>query len=349
MAGDELNMNKIKKYNLEDRFVAFIDILGFKDIVMNNKHPEKIIAALENAKEKITKRNSDVVTGSNYTLLNNEYTEDSLFPDFFYAGNAVSNLDIKELQYSIKGFEDLKITWFSDSLIISIKSDKLSNLLFLTEIIKNLQANLFNYKILLRGAITKGEFYHDDNVGYGKAMIEAYILESKKAIVPRIILSEDLIKHIIEVGEEEKRINITKYSEYDYYENLDDFQDKFTNIETVRKELLNYILVKDEDSAYFIDYLKPLLSDISFCMGRNHFEFPKMEFQLCRQFIQSEIRNNDMKISIKYIWLKGYFEKTLKNVEKLLAKSQEEFHNKTEKNRNDKNFNINSNKKYDLL
>ena len=44
--------------------------------------------------------------------------------------------------------------------------------------------------ILLRGGITVGQLCHKDNIVYGPAMVEAYELESKSAIYPRVIVSE---------------------------------------------------------------------------------------------------------------------------------------------------------------
>lgn len=50
--------------------------------------------------------------------------------------------------------------------------------------------------ILIRGAITIGNLYHKSGVILGKGMIEAYHLELKSAVYPRIILSKTLIKEL---------------------------------------------------------------------------------------------------------------------------------------------------------
>ncbi len=47
--------------------------------------------------------------------------------------------------------------------------------------------------IMIRGGVTIGDLYHRNNIVYGPAMIEAYRLESKCAIYPRIIMSEDML------------------------------------------------------------------------------------------------------------------------------------------------------------
>ena len=43
---------------------------------------------------------------------------------------------------------------------------------------------------LIRGAITVGPLYHDEGVVFGRAMIDAYEMESRVALNPRIVLSE---------------------------------------------------------------------------------------------------------------------------------------------------------------
>jgi len=46
-----------------------------------------------------------------------------------------------------------------------------------------------SFGLLIRGAITVGEFYHENQIFLGKAFDEAHDLESKLAIYPRIIIS----------------------------------------------------------------------------------------------------------------------------------------------------------------
>ena len=47
---------------------------------------------------------------------------------------------------------------------------------------------------ILRGAITYGKLYHEGNI-FGSGYIEAYRLESKEAITPRIIIDEKVLQY----------------------------------------------------------------------------------------------------------------------------------------------------------
>lgn len=84
---------------------------------------------------------------------------------------------------------------FSDNVawILPYFSDKPSveaiNLVIST--IQSYQFRFIKKGIFLRGATTIGKIFHDDLILYGKSLIEAYELESKIAIYPRIILSAD--------------------------------------------------------------------------------------------------------------------------------------------------------------
>jgi hypothetical protein len=50
--------------------------------------------------------------------------------------------------------------------------------------------------LYLRGGVSIGFHYEDDNIIFSDGLIKAYYLESKKSIYPRIILDEDLIKRL---------------------------------------------------------------------------------------------------------------------------------------------------------
>ena len=57
-----------------------------------------------------------------------------------------------------------------------------------------IQAELARHGYLIRGAITVGDLYIDEDMVFGPALIEAYDAESKLAIFPRVILCKNAVK-----------------------------------------------------------------------------------------------------------------------------------------------------------
>jgi hypothetical protein len=141
----------------EDRIVAFIDILGFTELVkqtVNDKEPkmaEQKLNALYNVVEYVT--------------------------DFM-------NLSRDEMGF--KG--DTKTTLFSDSIVISIDKANSYGILTIFSTLKKLQIHLIKDDILLRGGIVHGKLIHKEDILIGPALINAYKLESSAALYPRIVI-----------------------------------------------------------------------------------------------------------------------------------------------------------------
>jgi hypothetical protein len=143
----------------QNRVVAFLDILGWKQAVLSD--------------------GNDVVKILGKTLAQLQGVTRHF--------NSLKTL-LPEVQ---KWPGDPVMTQFSDCLVLSVESNShgretLQNaLLTLTSI-------LIQFGFLLRGGITRGPLFHDSGLVYGPALIEAYELESKVASVPRVILSKEL-------------------------------------------------------------------------------------------------------------------------------------------------------------
>ena len=89
-----------------------------------------------------------------------------------------SYLQNKTVNYS-KIKHELKISYFSDSLVITLSYDEAEfyNKLFL--IIRStacLISKLAMANFFIRGGITIGEIFHKDNIFFGPAFLEAYDL-----------------------------------------------------------------------------------------------------------------------------------------------------------------------------
>jgi hypothetical protein len=50
--------------------------------------------------------------------------------------------------------------------------------------------------VLIRGGFSFGQLYHENGVVFGEAMVDAYQLESKHAIYPRVLVSNRIIERL---------------------------------------------------------------------------------------------------------------------------------------------------------
>lgn len=147
----------------EKSYVAFLDVLGFKQLVYSKKKAdrEKIELYLKTAHEALNK--------------------------------------LKEIP-SKKNISSILI---SDSIILTVpfgdnKTEHTNNLRQLCIAILSLQRKLSVKDIWVRGAVSYGDTYFDDrnNQIVGSAYIDAYLLEEKMAQYPRVILDNRIIKEL---------------------------------------------------------------------------------------------------------------------------------------------------------
>ncbi|GAB6097487.1 hypothetical protein JCM14469_37410 [Desulfatiferula olefinivorans] len=226
------------KYN--DRIICFIDILGFRDLVGNT-----------------------IDSSSN----DNEKEIDNLID----ALNCIKRI----LMYDYGEFSKNKIiTQFSDSVVISFDYTEESEIFYTLKDIQTVVINLALRGILCRGGITKGKIYHDENLVFGPGMNDAYILESKAANYPRIILSEEIIKLAI------------KYKAAHHRKDQE-------------QRMMKEFLGKDSDGMYYIDYVEKAQGE----MDDSETDYP-MYLQKISEIIKKGINNKKPDIQVKYNWLK---------------------------------------------
>lgn len=158
-----IDLKAQESINYQQSYVAFLDVLGFKNLVFSNKKVDK---------EKIEK----------------------------YFG--IVNSAIKYLE-SIPSKKDIGSIVISDSIILSVpmstsKEENIEKLRHLCVAIALIQFGLAVNDIWIRGAISSGNAYFDSakNQVVGEAYINAYLLESSLAITPRVILDNKIIKNL---------------------------------------------------------------------------------------------------------------------------------------------------------
>lgn len=136
-------------------YFAFIDLLGFKEIV-KKKTCSEIVSIFDEAKK-------------HYTI------------NRILDGN---------VEVPIIPPEDIHYYIMSDSVCIYIKDDIKSALPVLEWLCMNFQVRMLclDTPILVRGSISRGEIYEDNGVLFGPALVEAYMRSEKLAHVPRIVI-----------------------------------------------------------------------------------------------------------------------------------------------------------------
>ena len=190
-------------------YFAFIDLLGFKEIV-NTKTCNEIYEIFEEVKSK------------------------------YYPQKGIN-----ESEYApIIPPDDIHYYIMSDSICIFIKSDIKSALTVLTWICLYLQVRLLCLKtpIFVRGSIALGNVYSDNNILYGPAMVEAYLRSEEIAQYPRIVIPKRLINEVDNL-DEKRFLNISTFLEADdlYVINYLEFFCLHQSSPEQKKNVINFI------------------------------------------------------------------------------------------------------------
>jgi hypothetical protein len=133
-----------------DRYVAFVDILGFSSIVRNSVNSPRQAAELARTLERLANRTT---------------------PSIFDQGDG----------------DDFRGQSFSDCIVLSANATP-KGLLHLLQTLMFVSLDLMSNGILVRGGVAKGQLHHTDKVVFGPALIDAYALESRIAKFPRILV-----------------------------------------------------------------------------------------------------------------------------------------------------------------
>ena len=151
-----------KAIQYENRLIAFVDLLGFKQAVNNSV-------------------NHQVIAQKIYNILNyhNRLKEKN------YGDGLASGSDYGK-----------EITFFSDCFVISYAIGRGGELNYLLSDVIFHALDLTSIGFLVRGGITFGQLVHQGDICFGPAMNRAYELESICASYPRILVDNVIINNI---------------------------------------------------------------------------------------------------------------------------------------------------------
>jgi len=88
------------------------------------------------------------------------------------------------------------------------------------EIVGKIAAEALKIGLLVRGGLTIGKLYHSDGVAFGEAMVDAYRLESRVAIYPRIAVSSRIYAHIPTAERSRIMRDVDGIWHLDYFSNI---------------------------------------------------------------------------------------------------------------------------------
>jgi hypothetical protein len=177
----------------EERITCFIDLLGFKAAIEQTLEQSEIKTELYKIIHDLDPdRLLDFVQGEIPYISPTEAGTITTAPVKTVWSND------HELKKKIRKSFPLTITQFSDSFVISCPADNSSSCsLLLTTVYLINQMFFLNIGMMMRGGVSKGLLIHEENGAlFGPSMIEAYELESKLAIYPRIIISPSANQHL---------------------------------------------------------------------------------------------------------------------------------------------------------
>lgn len=141
----------------EQSTVAFIDILGFKEALNDVSKARDILDALTEVKKRIEEHKSDPIHKQFQSVFN------------------------------------IKLLSFSDSIIISGYEYQAIPVLFAAVEFSQI---LIEKGFLCRGGVACGELYHKNEIIFGNSFVQAYEIEHKQAIYPRIVLDNKTLEAV---------------------------------------------------------------------------------------------------------------------------------------------------------
>lgn len=227
-------MKDLKKY--EKRIVLYLDILGFSNSVEQSENDSDLMQDI-------------------YKALKNIYNE----KDNNYRG-PLKGVDVGR-----------QISVFSDNIVMSEPFSERGSFFYFVYAAYWAINEILNDGFLVRGAITIGELYHDQEVVFGPALNKAYNLESQLAIFPRVIIAQE----DFDLG----------------------LQNALYNDINEERAYLSPVLEKDVDGFWFV----------KFFTKKHDFDdrdvYINLLFKL-KSIIEKGLNNKNLRIRAKYEWLK---------------------------------------------
>jgi len=175
--------------------------------------------------------------------------------------------------------ESERVTQFSDSLVVSYRVNETSGVFWLLHAMAMTVVELAGRGYLLRGAVTIGDLLHDDRHVVGPAMVAAYEMESRRAIVPRVIIDPA----VLDIAREHRGDLHTPDDEEGY--------------------VRSFIAV-DDDGEHFFDYVS--WRSVVEIVGAEDDSYGAYLAEISR-LVERGLRHSDTRLLRKYLWLHRHY------------------------------------------
>lgn len=207
----------------QKRFVIFLDLLGFKDASTGMACGE-ILSILQTFQEEAVRNNFNDIL-----LQEHCHDDGALYFDLGFKDGDLTHGKICG--------DDFRYSFFSDSAIISIDPSQLTTRKNVLTLCHSLQFQLLLKKILVRGGLAYGDIYHEANIAFGPALIDAIDTE-KNVEFPMIGIHENSCHEPIKdfdfmlsrvTGKNDKQISVVNFAKNASLHYLSNFYTKIEN------------------------------------------------------------------------------------------------------------------------
>lgn len=182
-----------------------------------------------------------------------------------------------------------KVTQFSDSVVASYEVTEPSAVFHLLNAIAFCVVELAHLGYLVRGGVTAGKLLHTSNRLVGPAMLEAYRLETKVALVPRVVIDSKLLE-------------IARKYRDDHHSEDDE------------KEYASHFMTLDKDGHYFFDYVSH--RSVIEVTGGDQDLYPDYLDSLRKHLVEG-LGHSELSVRAKYVWLHRQYLAAVEQVEAL--------------------------------
>ena len=204
--------------------------------------------------------------------------------------NGLGNELLREINYLIdknkkciipNKYSQGKIKIFTDNMVVAYPIDN-DGETELNEILSNVAEYQFNLALeglFVRGGISIGDFYINEDIVFGPALLDAHYQESQIACYPRIVLDDKTVEQL--------QLYMQNYN----------------------KTPEDFIILIDTDGKWFIGYLNTIFKYFKECSNESEFEIVKIKLlEKHKEKLEEMLSKHKENIFVwdKYVWTANY-------------------------------------------